>query len=429
MKTSFVNLQQIKEIAKTYPTPFHLYDEKGIRENARLLNKAFSWNKGFKEYFAVKATPNPTLLKILREEGCGVDCSSLTELMMSDACGFSGEEIMFSSNVTPREDFALASKLNAYINLDDITHIDFLEEIAGIPKTICCRYNPGGSFKIQNLIMDTPGEAKYGFTGEQLIEGFKILQEKGVKHFGLHAFLASNTVALEYYPKLARILFETAVDLQKKTGAHIKFINLSGGVGVNYLPDQKPNDIMAIGEGVRKAFEDVLVPAGMGDVAIYTELGRFMLAPYGHLVTKAVHVKHTHKEYIGVDACAANLMRPAMYGSYHHITVLGKENEPSDHLYDITGGLCENNDKFAIDRLLPEISIGDYMVIHDTGAHGFSMGYNYNGKLRSAEVLLKENGSTELIRRAETPADYFSTFDFTRMFDDDKYNVKGKILV
>ena len=429
MKTPFVTLEQIEKMVKKYPTPFHLYDEKGIRENARKLNKAFSWNKGFKEYFAVKATPNPFLLKILQEEGCGVDCSSLTELMMSDACGFSGSDIMFSSNVTPKEDFALAAKLNAYINLDDITHIEYLEEISGIPETICCRYNPGGNFTIENQIMDTPGEAKYGLTREQMTEAFKILKEKGAKYFGIHAFLASNTVANEYYPKLAKILFETAVELKNETGVHIKFINLSGGVGVNYQPDQKPNDILAIGEEVRKAFEEVMIPAGMEDVAIFTELGRFMLAPYGHLVTQAIHEKHTHKEYIGLDACAANLMRPAMYGSYHHITVLGKENAPCDHKYDVTGGLCENNDKFAIDRMLPEIEKGDYIVIHDTGAHGFSMGYNYNGKLRSAEVLLKEDGTTKLIRRAETPKDYFATFDFTDFFSESDSIAKGKILV
>jgi len=429
MKTPFVNLKQVEEMTKKFPTPFHLYDEKGIRENARLLKKAFCWNKGFKEYFAVKATPNPFLLKILKEEGCGVDCSSLTELMISEACGFSGEDIMFSSNVTPKEDFALASKLNSYINLDDITHINYLEEISGIPETICCRYNPGGFFKIENQIMDTPREAKYGLTREQMTEAFKILKSKGAKYFGIHSFLASNTVANEYYPKLAKILFELAVELKNETGVEIKFINLSGGVGINYRPEQKPNDIIEIGEGVREAFEEVLVPAGMGDVAIFTELGRFMLAPFGHLVTKAIHEKHIYKEYIGVDACSANLMRPAMYGSYHHITVLGKETAHCDQKYDITGGLCENNDKFAIDRMLPKIKIGDFLVIHDTGAHGFAMGYNYNGKLRSAEVLLKENGATELIRRAETPADYFATFDFTDIFSDEKYNLKGKILV
>lgn len=412
MKKPFITKEQAESIISQYPTPFHIYDEKGIRENARNLYKAFSWNKGFREYFAVKATPNPFILKVLQEEGCGTDCSSLTELMMSDACGFKGKDIMFSSNVTPEEDMLLARKLGAIINLDDFTHIEWLDKLCGIPETICCRFNPGGHFKIENQIMDNPGEAKYGFTKEQIIEGYKILKEKGAKNFGIHAFLASNTTSNEYYPNLARILFELAVELKNETGCDIKFINLSGGVGVAYSPDQQSNDIFAIGEGVRKAFEEILVPNGMGDVAIFTELGRFMLAPYGHLVTTVKHFKHTYKEYAGVDACAANLMRPAMYGSYHHITVLGKENQPCDHKYDVTGGLCENNDKFAIDRMLPELEIGDILAIHDTGAHGFSMGYNYNGKLRSAEILLKEDGSTQLIRRAETPQDYFATFDF-----------------
>ncbi len=418
-KKPFVTLEQIREITETYPTPFHLYDEKGIRENARKLYQAFSWNKGFKEYFAVKATPNPFILKILKEEGCGTDCSSMTELMMSKACGFAGEEIMFSSNETPPEEFAYADKLGAIINLDDITHIECLEETLGyIPETISCRYNPGGTFSISNNIMDNPGEAKYGMTTEQIEEAFRILKGKGAKNFGIHAFLASNTVTNEYYPTLARTLFELAVQLQQKTGAKVSFINLSGGVGVAYCPDQEPNDILAIGEGVRKVYEEVLVPAGMGDVALYTELGRFMLAPYGCLVTKAIHEKHTYKEYIGVDACAVNLMRPAMYGAYHHITVMGKEDQPLDHKYDVVGSLCENNDKFAVDRMLPAIDKGDYLVIHDTGAHGFSMGYNYNGKLRSAELLLKEDGSVEMIRRAETPKDYFATFDFTDLFDE-----------
>lgn len=419
-KTTFVNKEQLEEIVKEYPTPFHLYDEKGIRENARRLKEAFSWNKGFKEYFAVKATPTPAILQILKEEGCGADCSSYTELLMSDALGFKEDDIMFSSNVTPKEDFELARKLNVTINLDDITHIDFLEEVAGIPETISCRYNPGGEFTINNEIMDKPEDAKYGFTRPQMTEGFKILMDKGVKHFGIHSFLASNNVEEEYYPILAKILFQTAVELKEETGAHIAFINLSGGIGIPYRPEQKQADIYKIGEGVRKAFEEILVPAGMGDVAIYTELGRFMLGPYGCLVATAIHEKHIYKEYIGLDACAANLMRPTMYGAYHHITVMGKENEPADHKYDITGGLCENNDKFAIDRMLPKIDIGDLVVLHDTGAHGFSMGYNYNGKLRSAEVLLKEDGKTELIRRAETPADYFATFDFTGLFKDIK---------
>ena len=415
MKTPFVTLEQLQDMVKEYPTPFHLYDEKGIRENARALQKAFAWNPGYKEYFAVKATPNPQILKILREEGCGVDCSSLTELIMSDRCGFAGDEIMFSSNDTPAEEFALAAKLGATINLDDITHIDFLKDTIGyIPKKISCRFNPGGVFQLGESkegfqVMDNPGDAKYGMTRPQMTEAFRQLKELGAEEFGIHAFLASNTLSNDYYPALAAILFRTAVELKEETGCHITFINLSGGVGVPYRPEQTANDIFAIGEGVRKAYEEILVPAGMGDVAICTELGRFMLAPYGHLVTKVLHFKHTHKEYVGVDACAANLMRPAMYGAYHHITVMGKENAPCDHKYDVTGALCENNDKFAVDRMLPEIEIGDLLVIHDTGAHGHAMGYQYNGRLRSAEVLLQEDGSTRLIRRAETPEDYFAT--------------------
>lgn len=412
-KKPFVTLEQVQEMVKQYETPFHLYDEKGIRENIRKLKKAFSWNKGYKEYFAVKATPNPYLMQILKEEGVGADCSSYTELLLSEKVGLVGDDIMFSSNVTPAEDFELASKLDAIINFDDITHIDFYEKIAPFAKTMSCRYNPGGDFTLHNQIMDTPKDAKYGLTRAQMTEAFLKLKEKGVEHFGIHSFLASNTVTDDYYPKLAKILFKLAVELKEETGVHIAFINLSGGVGIPYKPDQRGNDILAIGEGVRLAFEEVLVPAGMEDVAIYTELGRFVTGPYGCLVTKAIHEKHIHKEYIGLDACAANLMRPAMYGSYHHITVLGKENEPCDHMYDVTGGLCENNDKFAIDRMLPKIDMGDYLVIHDTGAHGFSMGYNYNGKLRSAEILLKEDGTTKQIRRAETPQDYFATLDFS----------------
>lgn len=418
-KIPFVTKEQLEDIASRYATPFYLYDEKGIRETARRVNKAFSWNKGFKEYFAVKATPTPGILKILHEEGCGADCSSYTELLMADAVGFKGDEIMFSSNDTPAEDFQLARKLNATINLDDITHIDFLERVADIPDTVCCRYNPGGHFAIANNIMDNPGDAKYGMTREQLTEAYKRLMAKGVKHFGLHAFLASNTVTNDYYPELARILFKVAVELKEETGASIEFINLSGGVGIAYRPGQPQNDIMEIGEGVRHAYEEVLVPAGMGNVRLYTEMGRYMLAPYGALVSRVIHQKHIYKEYIGLDACAANLMRPAIYGAYHHITVMGKENAPCDHKYDVTGGLCENNDKFAIDRMLPEINIGDLVFIHDAGAHGFAMGYNYNGKLRSAELLLKEDGSVEMIRRAETPSDYFATFDFTGLFNKD----------
>ena len=411
-KKPFVTKEQIEEIIKTYPTPFHLYDEKGIRENVKALREAFAWNPGFKEYFAVKATPNPYLIQILREYGCGCDCSSYTELMLSEAIGAVGQDIMFSSNETPAEEFVYADKLGAIINLDDFTHIEFLEQAIGhIPETISCRYNPGGLFKISNDIMDNPGDSKYGMTTEQITEAFKILKAKGAKEFGIHAFLASNTVTNDYYPMLAKVLFEQAVKLQRETGVHIKFINLSGGIGIPYTPDQEPNNIRMIGDGVRRVYEEVLVSAGMGDVEIYTELGRFMMGPYGCLVTTAIHEKHTYKEYIGVDACAVNLMRPAMYGAYHHVTVLGKEDAPCEHKYDVVGSLCENNDKFAIDRMLPEIERGDYLVIHDTGAHGFSMGYSYNGKLKSAELLLKEDGSVQLIRRAETPADYFATFD------------------
>ena len=418
-KKPFATREKLEEIAKEYPTPFHLYDEKGIRENARALKEAFSWNPGFKEYFAVKATPNPFILKILQDMGCGTDCSSETELMLSKACGFTGHDIMFSSNDTPPEEFKMADELGAIINLDDFTHIACVEKVLDtFPETMSCRFNPGGLFRISNDIMDNPGDSKYGMTEEQLTEAFRILKDKGVKHFGIHAFLASNTVTNEYYPLLAKILFELAVRVKNAAGVHIAFINLSGGIGIPYRPDQEPNDIRVIGDGVRKVYEEVLVPAGMGDVAIFTELGRFMLGPYGALVTRAIHEKHTYKEYIGVDACAVNLIRPAMYGAYHHITVMGKENAPCDHKYDVTGSLCENNDKFAVDRMLPEIQMGDLLFIHDTGAHGFSMGYNYNGKLRSAELLLQEDGSVRMIRRAETPKDYFATFDFCGLLKD-----------
>ncbi len=417
-KVPFLTEEQARKIAEVYPTPFHIYDEKGIRENARNVNKAFAWNKGFKEYFAVKATPTPKIIEILKEEGCGADCSSYTELQISEAVGLKGHDIMFSSNVTPAEDFIYAAKLGAIINFDDITHIDFFEKLAPFPETVCCRYNPGGVFQISNEIMDHPSQAKYGMTREQIKEAFLKLKAKGVKNFGIHAFLASSTVANTYYPMLSRMLFQLAVELKEETGVHISFINLSGGIGIPYRPEESASDIFVIGEGVRKAYEEILTPNGMDDVAIFTEMGRFMLGPYGALVTKAIHEKHIYKEYIGVDACAANLMRPAMYGAYHHITVLGKENAKLDHEYDITGGLCENNDKFAIDRVMPKIEIGDLLFIHDTGAHGFSMGYNYNGKLRSAELLLKEDGTVEMIRRAETNKDYFATFDFTGLFDN-----------
>ncbi|MCR5596507.1 MAG: diaminopimelate decarboxylase [Lachnospiraceae bacterium] len=418
-KETFVTRETAEKIAKKYPTPFYLYDEAGIRANAEAVQKAFAWNSGFKEYFAVKANPNPFLINILREYGCGADCSSMTELMLSEAVGIKGSDIMFSSNDTPFEEYEYANRLNAIINLDDITHIDFCEKACGgkLPETMSCRYNPGGKFTLSNGIMDDPGDAKYGMTHDQMIEAYKILMSKGVKHFGIHAFLASNTVTNDYYAQLAGQLFELAVELKNKTGADIRFINLSGGVGVAYTPEQTPNDIAVIGAGVEKVYNEIMKPNGMGDVSIYTEMGRYMLAPYGVLVTRAIHEKHTYKEYIGVDACAVNLMRPAMYGSYHHITVLGKEDRPCDHTYDVTGSLCENNDKFAVDRKLPGIDMGDLCVIHDAGAHGYAMGYNYNGKLKCAEILLKNDGSFELIRRAETPKDYFATLDCFEIYD------------
>ena len=412
-KIPFLTLEKAKEIREQIPTPFHVYDEAGIRANARALKAAFSWNPGFKEFFAVKATPNPFLLKILHEEGCGCDCATYTELLLSEAVGITGHDVVFSSNVTPELDMRKARDMGVYINLDDATYVDFLASMGPVPETVCLRYNPGGSFSLGNTIMDMPRDAKYGMTEDQMAGAITRLMKLGTKHFGVHAFLASNTTTNEYYPALAGQLFRLAVRLRNATGAHISFIDLSGGVGVDYRPEQPRCDIGVIGEGVRVKYEEILTPNDMGDVAIFTELGRSMLAPYGHLISTVIHEKHIYREYVGLDACAANLMRPAMYGAYHHITVLGKEDAILDHVYDVTGGLCENNDKFAIERSLPEIQIGDIVAIHDTGAHGFSMGYNYNGKLRSAEVLLKEDGSFQLIRRAETPEDYFATFDFS----------------
>ncbi|OUO22404.1 diaminopimelate decarboxylase [Collinsella sp. An307] len=419
-KQPFVTKDQLASIAGHFPTPFHLYDEAGICNNIDAIHEAFAWNPGFKEYFAVKANPNPALIKLLTERGCGLDCSSATELMIAEGSGVTGHNIMFSSNDTPAADFALARELGAIVNFDDITHIPFFEQVAGpIPRTVSCRFNPGGLFRLANGIMDNPGDSKYGMTEEQLFEAFRMLKDRGAEEFGIHAFLASNTVTNDYYPALARILFELAVRLERETGAHVVFVNLSGGVGIPYRPGETPNDIRAIGEGVRRAFEEILVPAGMGDVSIFTEMGRFVMGPYGCLVTRALHEKRIYKDYIGVDACAADLMRPAMYGAYHHITVVGQEGGPdksraeATRTYDVTGGLCENNDKFAIDRELPEVEIGDLLVIHDAGAHGHSMGYNYNARLRSAEVLLHRDGSCELIRRAETPLDYLATVGVT----------------
>ena len=417
-KQPFLTLEKANEIIEKYPTPFHIYDEKGIRENVKALYDAFSWNKGFKEYFAVKATPNPYLIKILNEHGCGCDCSSKTELMISKALGVTGDNIMFSSNDTPIDEFKYCADLGGIINLDDITHIEAVEKACGkLPEKMSCRYNPGGVFQISNDIMDEPGDAKYGMTKEQIFAAYAVMKAKGVKEFGMHAFLSSNTLSDDYYPLLAKKLFKLAVKIKDQVGVKISFINLSGGIGIPYLPKEDPVDIKAIGEGVREVFEEILVPAGMGDVKLCAELGRYMMGPYGGLVTTAINEKHTHKDYIGVDACAVNLMRPAMYGAYHHITVLGKEEAKRNEFYDVTGSLCENNDKFAINRKLPKIDMGDILFIHDTGAHGFAMGYNYNGKLKSAEILLKEDGSFELIRRAETEKDYFATFDCFDIYD------------
>ena len=416
MKTPFVSREKLAEITAQFPTPFHLYDEKGIRERARALHEAFSWNPGFKEYFAVKATPNPAILQILKEEGCGVDCASYVELLMSQKLDFAGQDIMFSSNNTPAEDFQFARDLGATINLDAYEDVAFLKEAAGIPKVISCRYNPGGVFELGTSIMDNPEEAKFGMTKDQLIQAFKELKELGAEKFGIHALLASNTVSNDYYPELARQLFELAVEVVAETGVELDFINLSGGVGINYQPEGEENDIAVIGQGVRQAYEAILTPAGLGEVKIYTELGRFMLAPYGLLVTKVTHKKQTYRTYLGVDASAVNLLRPAMYGSYHHITNMDRPDGETE-IVDVVGSLCENNDKFAINRSLPVSQIGDTLVIHDTGAHGFSMGYQYNAKLRSSEILLEQDGNVRMIRRAEKPEDYFATlygFDFEK---------------
>ncbi|MDW8765677.1 diaminopimelate decarboxylase [Streptococcus suis] len=413
-KTPFVSKEVLETVTEQFPTPFHLYDEKGIREKARALNAAFSWNKGFKEYFAVKATPTPAILKILQEEGCGVDCATDVEVLMSEKLGF--KDIMFTSNDTQAQEFVYARKVGATINLDAYEHIEFLKNVAGIPETVCLRYNPGGVFSLGTDIMDHPEESKFGMTKDQLMKGYKELKELGVKEFGIHAFLASNTVTNDYYPVLARQLFELALEIREETGVTLDFINLSGGIGVNYRPEQEPNDIAVIGEGVRKVYEEILTPAGMEHIKIFTELGRFMLAPHGHLITKVLHRKETYRTYIGVDASAANLMRPAFYGAYHHITNITRPDAPIE-VVDVAGSLCENNDKFAVNRDLPRAEVGDTLVIHDSGAHGFSMGYNYNGRLRSSEILLQEDGTARMIRRAETPEDYFATiygFDFDR---------------
>lgn len=398
-----------EEAARRFPTPFHLYDERGILETAEQLNAAFAWAPHFEEYFAVKALPNPEILKLYHQAHCGLDCSSECELLLAEMAGFSGEDIMFSANAMPPEEFAHARRLNAIVNLDDITDIDILASNGGVPETVCVRFNPGGAFTLGNAIMGEPGESKYGWTREQMLPGLKRLKALGARRFGLHAFLASSTTDPTYYPGLAGILFDLGAEMEKATGLQLAFVNLSGGIGIPYRPEQPRVDISAVGEGVRKEYVRVFGDPANGKAGIKTELGRFMTGPHGWLLTRAVHEKKIYKDYIGVDACASNLMRPAMYGAYHHIHVCGKRNEKADHRYDVTGCLCENNDKFAIDRMLPEVKIGDLLVIHDTGAHGFSMGYQYNGRLRSAEVLYTADGDYRLIRRAETPQDYFAT--------------------
>lgn len=407
---------RLRAIAAQWPTPFHLYDEKAIRANARRLKSAFAWNAGFRNYFAVKAAPNPYLMRILQEEGFGADCSSLPELLLSEKVGLPGEAIMFTSNDTPAEEFVKARALGANINLDDISHIPFLESACGLPELVCFRYNPG-PLKGGNAIIGKPEEAKYGFTREQLFEGYRLLKEKGVRRFGLHTMVASNELNPQYFVDTAILLFDLIVELREKLGIAFEFVNLGGGIGIPYRPEQTAVDLEAVGEGIRKAYEERLIAKGHPELKIYLECGRCVTGPYGYLVSTVRHLKRTYRDYVGMDACMADLMRPALYGAYHHITVLGKENAPHDHLYDVTGSLCENNDKFAIARALPEIVPGDLLVFHDAGAHGHAMGFNYNGKLRSAELLLREDGSVVQIRRAETVEDYFATLDFAALAD------------
>ena len=403
--------EKILKVMKIFPTPFHIYDEKAIRENARKFKAAFGKLEGFREYFAVKALPNPYILKLLREEGFGADCSSMPELLLAEKAGILGDNIMFTSNDTPAAEYAEAKKLGAIINLDDISHIEFLENHAGIPQTICVRYNPGAARK-GNDIIGKPEEAKYGFTKEQILEAFSILKRKGVKRFGLHTMVISNELNEEYFIETAKMMFSLAVEISQKTGIKVDFVNLGGGIGIPYRPEQNPVSYERISKGVQKEYQSIIVKNKLNPVKIFLECGRVITGPYGYLITKVLHLKHIYRDYVGVDACMANLMRPGMYGAYHHITVLGKENAPASHVYDVTGSLCENNDKFAVNRSLPEIEPGDIIAIHNTGAHGHAMGFNYNGKLRSAELLLREDGSILRIRRAETADDYFATLDF-----------------
>jgi len=407
---------KIIQITQKFPTPFHIYDEKAIKENARMFLKAFNFKDGFKEFFAVKALPNPFILKMLKEEGFGTDCSSLPELILSEKAGMAGENIMFSSNDTPAEEFVKAKQLGAIINLDDFSHIDFLEKTAGMPELICFRYNPG-KLKQGNAIIGKPEEAKYGFTREQLIEGYKLAKSKGAKRFGLHTMVASNELDYRYFIETASILFDIVIEVNQKLGIKLEFVNLGGGMGIPYKPDQEPVVYEKIAEGVKQLYEEKIVKNELAPLKIFLECGRVITGPYGYLVSTARHIKHIYKDYVGLDACMANLMRPGIYGAYHHITVLGKENAQLTHKYDVTGSLCENNDKFAIDRMLPELQTGDIIVIHDTGAHGHAMGFNYNGKLRSAELLLRENGEVVEIRRAEKSDDYFATLDFGKLND------------
>lgn len=414
MKTLPFDKKKIEDIIKEYPTPFHIYDEKGMRENAKKLVKAFSWAPEFREYFAVKANPNPYLIKIMREEGFGADCSSLPELILAEKAGIKGDMIMLTSNNTPFEEYGYAKKLGAILNLDDITHIDYVEKHIGLPEMISFRYNPG-PLKGGNAIIGVPEEAKYGLTREQLFEAYKTVKERGVKRFGLHTMIASNELNADYFVDTAEILFDLVYDLSTEVKIDFDFVNLGGGFGIPYRPGDKPLDLDYIGDKIRQAYEEKISGRGLKPLRICMESGRMITGPYGFLVTKAIHRKNIYKNYIGVDACMADLMRPALYGAYHHITVLGKEEAKHDHRYDVTGSLCENNDKFAIDRMLPEIEMGDILVIHDTGAHGYAMGFNYNGKLRSAELLLKEDGSVQKIRRAETVDDYFATLDFNEL--------------
>lgn len=415
-KTVPFSREKLDAIIQNHPTPFHIYDERKIRENARSLIRAFSWNKGFREYFAVKAAPNPFLMKMLAAEGFGADCSSLPELMIAERTGVTGEDIMFTSNDTPSEEFVEAHRLGAIINLDDISHIPFLEHCAGLPDIICCRYNPG-PLKKGNIIIGHPEEAKYGFTREQLFEGYRVLRDRGIKRFGIHTMVASNELDPQYFVETAEILFQLIAELSKELGIRFEFANIGGGLGIPYRPDEEPLDLKTISDGIRGRYMSIIESNDLGPIKLFMECGRFITGPYGYLVAKVLHLKKTYKNFAGLDACMANLMRPALYGAYHHITVMGKEDAPADAVYDVTGSLCENNDKFAIDRQLPTLEIGEVIVIHDAGAHGHAMGFNYNGKLRSAELLQRESGGVQLIRRAETADDYFATVDWGKVTD------------